>query len=232
MILGIVQARMGSTRLHGKAMRKVAGIPLVELVAARALRSKLLDRVVISTTGEQEDKKIKADFREPLPRDPLGGFYACASHFGADIVVRLTADDPLKDPGLIDEAVSYMLQKPGLEFCSNTMKPTYPWGLDVEAVRFGTLEWLNENVTAEHFREHVTYYILEHPEEFKTHNFTYKQDLHSMKWSIDTQGDLDWFNQLFCASGFDPVTVGYEEVLRYVADGGKRSNVHTRGATA
>ena len=232
MILGIVQARMGSTRLPGKAMRKVAGIPLVELVLARALRSKLMDKVVISTTGHNHDMAIKADFREPLPRDPLGGFYHCAANFGADIVVRITADDPLKDPALIDEAISHMLQKPGLEYCGNTINPTFPWGLDVEVIRFKTLEWLHENVRQDIYREHVTYYIIEHPQEFKVHNIEYTENLHDWEWSIDTAENLAWFNRLYKESGFDPVTVGYEEVIQYVKARGQRGKVRTGGVVA
>lgn len=128
MILGIVQARMGSTRLPGKAIKKIGEMPLVEIVRQRAERANMLDKVVVSTTGAPEDLLIKADFREPLPRDPLGGFYACAANFGADIIVRITADDPLKEPALIDEAVSYMLQRPGLGFPFQHSYPYLPMG--------------------------------------------------------------------------------------------------------
>ena len=230
MILGIIQSRMGSTRLPGKALKRVAGIPLVELVAARVARSSMLDKIVISTTGEPEDEAIGGDFAEPLPRDPLGGFYECAKQFEGDIIVRITGDDPLKSPDLIDWVCNCMLQKPGLEFCSNTLEPTFPWGLDIEVIRFKTLKWLHENIQDPVYREHVTYYILEHPDEFKTHNISYPEDLHGWKWSIDTQADLDWFNGMFKQSGFDPVSVSYEEVIRYVKAGGKRSKVHTGGA--
>lgn len=224
MTLGIIQARMGSRRFPGKSMKKVAGIPLVELVTERVIRSKTLDKVVISTTGEKEDFAIRADFREPLPRDPLGGFWACAKHFGADIVVRLTADDPLKDPKIIDKVVGHLMHH-DLEYCSNTLKPTFPWGLDVEAIRMETLERLNDTVAAEIFREHVTYYILEHPEKFKAHNITYKEDLHDWNWSIDTPEDLARMNQLL--SNFDPIMVGYEEVIQFVKAHGKRAKVYT-----
>ena len=229
MILGIVQARMGSTRLPGKSMKKVAGIPLVELVLARALRSKLMDKVVVSTPGEEHDYAIKADFREPLPRDPLGGFFACASHFGADIVVRITADDPLKDPALIDEAIGYMLSEP-VEFVANSLyPPSFPLGLDVEVVRFNTLKWLHENVDGI-YREHVTYYILEHPKEFKTHRIGYRENLSDWRWTIDTPEDLRAMNRLL--SNFDPVTVGYEEVIAHVKASGKRAKVLAGGTPA
>lgn len=229
MILGIIQARMGSTRLPGKPRKKVAGIQLYDLVYKRSLRSKLMDDVVISVSGTLEDRSLYADFRETLPRDPLKGFYDCAAHFGADIAVRITGDDPLKDPELIDEVVGHMLRDPGLEYCSNTIEPTFPWGLDIEAIRFKTLKWLHENMQDDVYREHVTYYITEHPDEFKTYNIEYTEDLHDWKWSIDTQEDLNWFNEMFKESGFDPVTVGYEEVIQYVKAHGKRAKVHSRG---
>jgi spore coat polysaccharide biosynthesis protein SpsF (cytidylyltransferase family) len=228
-ILGIVQARMGSTRLPGKAMKKVAGIPLVDLVLARCLRSRLMDKVVVSTTGHNHDVAIKADFREPMPRDPLGGFYACAKHFGADIAVRITADDPLKDPELIDEAIGYLLSKP-VEFVSNTIKPTYPRGLDVEVIRIKTLKYLHETMQDDVYREHITYYITEHPKEFKTYNFKYGEDLSAWNWSIDNPEDLVKMNELL--SNFDPVKVGYQEVINFVKAGGKRAKVHRGGVVA
>jgi len=231
MILGIIQARMGSTRLPGKTLKKVAGIPLVELVSSRVSRASMLDKIVIASTSLEEDRQINPDFvYDGDPNDVLGRFHECAKHFGADIIVRITADDPMKDPDLIDWICNCMLQRPGLEFCSNTLTPTFPWGLDIEAIRFKTLKWLHENVQDDVYREHVTYYILEHPDEFKTYNIEYPEDLHDWKWSIDTQADLDYFNKLFRESGFDPVTVGYEEVIRYVKTHRQRAKVHTASA--
>lgn len=81
------------------------------------------------------------------------------------------------------------------------------------------------------FREHVTYYILEHKSDFKTFSIEQDEDMHEWKWSIDTQEDLDWFKQLYKEAGFDPVTVTYKEVVKYVKAHRKRIPV-CRGGVA
>jgi spore coat polysaccharide biosynthesis protein SpsF len=190
-MVGIIQARMSSNRLPGKVLRDIAGEPMLARVVERTLRSEWLDRVIVATTDQAADDDI-VDFcsrrgydcfRGSL-HDVLDRFYQAALAAQASIIVRITADCPLIDPGLIDEAVSAFIGfgdgnkaelkrlKPlpvdaryPFDFAANRLPPpwtrTYPIGLDIEVCSFQALERAWKEADQPHHREHVMPYLYE-----------------------------------------------------------------------
>ena len=204
MIIGIVQVRMASTRLPKKAMVDLCGRPLLWHVIDRARKSKFIDKIVIATTESPEDdvigkfcSDIKVDIFRGNADDVLDRFYQCAKKYLADIIVRITADDPFKEPAIIDRAIKLLISDKSLDYVSNTVKPSYPEGLDVEAFTFKTLEeaWSESRLPSE--REHVTPYIWKNPLQFSILNFENKIDLSSMRWTLDNEADLRFTKEVY-----------------------------------
>jgi CTP:molybdopterin cytidylyltransferase MocA len=115
-VIAIIQARMASSRLPGKVLLDIAGQPMVMRVVQRAARASTLDLVVIATTEDQSDDPVQALCQErKIPcyrgnmQDVLDRFFQAAQKFQADVIVRLTADCPLIDPGILDETVKVFL---------------------------------------------------------------------------------------------------------------------------
>ena len=115
-VAAIIQARMGSTRLPGKVLLDIQGKPLLERVIERVKKSKLIDEIIIATTINAKDRAIIELARaQGLPycagseEDVLDRYYQTAREFQADVIVRITSDNPLTDPEVIDRAVSYFL---------------------------------------------------------------------------------------------------------------------------
>src|SRR5262245_45684560 len=107
-VLIIVQARMSSTRLPGKIMKKVLGRPLLDFLVQRLKRVSLADGVVIATTKNLADTKIVNYCLEQelfcfagSEEDVLDRYYQSATKFSGDVIVRITSDCPLIDPLLI-----------------------------------------------------------------------------------------------------------------------------------
>ena len=94
----------------------------------------------------------------------------------ADVIVRITADDPLKDPVIISHAINTLVHNPIIDYCSNTIIPSYPEGLDIEVLKFSSLEKANNEATLKSDREHVTPYIWKSPNLFNTLNFSFETD--------------------------------------------------------
>lgn len=108
----IDQARMTSTRLPGKVMKEVRGKPLLEYQIERLLRVRLADELVIATTTNDTDqpivelcKRLGVAYYRGSEEDVLSRYYEAATQFGADVVVRVTSDCPLIDPGVMDEVI-------------------------------------------------------------------------------------------------------------------------------
>jgi spore coat polysaccharide biosynthesis protein SpsF len=130
--------------------------------------------------------------------DVLDRYYRAARECRADVIVRVTADDPFKDPHVMDEVIKAFLGSPArLDYASNTMKPTYPLGLDIEVFRVSALEraWCESRDAFE--REHVTPYLWKHADKFQLLSVERKEDLSWMRWTLDTKEDLHFTERVY-----------------------------------
>jgi len=203
-VVAIVQVRMGSTRLPGKSLIDIAGQPLLAHVIDRVCASAYVQDIVVATTTNPEDDPIEelAQKRKVVcyrgsVADVLDRYFQAARLAQADIIVRITADDPFKDPDVIDLVVRCLLADETLAYASNTIEPTFPEGLDVEAFRFAALEraWQEARLPSE--REHVTPYLWKHQELFHLANIRHSEDLSKLRWTLDYEQDLEFAREVY-----------------------------------
>ena len=222
-VVAIVQARMGSTRLPGKVMKDLLGKPVLIRDVNRIRRAKRIDEVVIATTIKPEDDTIVTLCEEEgwhcfrgSENDLLDRYYRAAQAFNADVIVRITSDCPMIDPGIVDSMVEEFLNlREGVDYVSNTLPPrTFPRGLDVEVMTFEVLEraWREDNNPA--LREHVTPYIYRSPETFRLHRVANEADLSHHRWTLDTPEDLAFIRAVYGHFGNDHFT--WTDALRYL----------------
>ncbi len=205
MVIAIIQARMGSTRFPGKTLKIIEGKTLLEHLVSRVKRAKTLDKIVVATTDKPEDKaiadaakKLGVKFFRGSEEDVLNRYYQTAKIFGASIIVRITGDCPLIDPEVIDEVVGFYLKnKNQVDYASNTSPPTFPDGMDTEIFSFKTLERAWREATLKSEREHVTPYIYNHPEIFRTKNVKHKKDVSALRLAVDNPEDLALMRKIF-----------------------------------
>ena len=123
--------------------------------------------------------------------DVLDRFYQAAKHFEADVIVRITADCPVIDPGLIDETVETLLNH-GLDFAANRLPPpwhrTYPIGLDVEVCTMSALERAWQEAALPFEREHVMPYFYDQEGGSILPFWNTEPDCH-LRWTVDTPDD-------------------------------------------
>lgn len=203
MILAILQARVSSTRLPGKVLKPILGKPMLLLQIERVRRAKGLDKLLVATSTDPSDDAIEALCRKNSIgcsrgslRDVLDRFYRAALPFRPEHVVRLTGDCPLADPEVIDRVIEAHLNG-SFDYTSNALEPTYPDGLDVEIVRFAILEQAWKETTLPSHREHVTLYVYQHPELFRTANVRSDQDLSALRWTVDEPADLEVVKSIY-----------------------------------
>ena len=188
-VVTIVQVRMGSTRLPGKVMMDIAGKPMLQHIVERLQRSRRTDSIVLATTTLKEDDLLEnfasgvnlACYRGEV-QDVLGRYYGAATQHHAEVIVRICGDNPLIDPQVIDKVISEHLGSDN-DYTSNTIKPTYPLGLNVEVLNYDVLEKAHREAKQDDEREHVTPYIWRHPEKFKIRNVANETDYSSIRWT-------------------------------------------------
>jgi glutamate-1-semialdehyde 2,1-aminomutase len=201
-VVAIVQARMGSTRLPGKVMRKIGDMPMIGVLLSRLARSKKITKIVIATSVDSENNQL-IDYVGSLgyecysgkENDVLNRYYNAAKFFNAEVVIRITADCPLIDPQLVDEMI-IEYKRQNLDYLSNTIRPTYPDGLDVEIFTFQALSLASELATSEYDREHVTPFI-KREDRFRRGEYISDEDYSSLRWTVDEKSDLLVVNEIF-----------------------------------
>ena len=197
MIGCIIQARMGSSRLPGKVMQKIDNDNTVLDYVIKQLKSaKKIERILVATTTLAEDDIIcehlfsqKIEFYRGSSEDVLDRYYQCAKKFSIDTIVRITADNPLIDPNIVDLVVNEY-KNHRCDFATNTIHRTFPYGTEVEIFSFEALEkaWKNAKKPSE--REHVTLFIRDPQNGFKLTNTEYQKDLSHLRYTVDRVEDL------------------------------------------
>lgn len=199
----IIQARCGSTRFPNKVFAAINGKPLIWHVVNRLTYAKQIDNIVIATTTNAKDDLIENWCKENnvicyrgSESDVLNRYYCASIAYPSDVIVRITADDPFKEPAIIDKIVT-MLIKDGYDHVTNNFPPSFPEGLDCEAFRFSALEESENNTQDQFEREHVTQYIYHNPDKFKIGNLTSEKDLSYLRWTIDKEADYEMVKAVY-----------------------------------
>ena len=206
-VVAIIQARVGSTRLPGKVLLDLCGKPVLWHVVRRTRAARRVRQVLVATTNRAEDGEIEGLCREwgtPVYRGPvddvLARYHGAVSYLDqigvpVDRIVRITADCPLIDPGVIDRGVRESEEKDS-DYLSNIDPPTYPDGLDVEVFTRHMLEITHREATLPSDREHVTPYMRRNGR-FKAWNIRAGRDLSHLRWTLDTEEDYRFICEVY-----------------------------------
>jgi spore coat polysaccharide biosynthesis protein SpsF len=205
--LAIIQARMASSRLPGKVLLDICGKPMLERVLDRVKLARSIDNILVATTTDPSDEVLaewchehQVDCFRGSMQDVLDRFYQAGVTYSPRYIVRVTADCPVIDPGLIDETV-LACQENCVDFAATRLPPpfhrTYPIGLDVEVTTFSALEraWREAKLPAE--REHVFPYLYDQPGRFNLKILNHEPDYGSLRWTVDTADDLELIRRIY-----------------------------------
>lgn len=203
----IVQARMTSTRLPGKVLRRVRDRPLLQYLLERLQRCDRLDGVTVATSVDPSDDPIETfcvEFGVSCYRGSLDDVARrCADAAGSrgwDAFVRLCADSPLLDPALVDRAIAEYRSRE-VDLVTNIFPRSYPHGQSVEVVRTSEFTRVVELMTSADDRQHVTRYYYRHAERYRIYNVRSEVNYGDLVLAVDTPGDLQRFETL--VAGFE-----------------------------
>ncbi len=217
-VIGVTQARVGSTRLPNKVLLKINNKTLLEYHLERLIKSKKINKWVVATTKEIGSDEIvsiaslhqissyKGDTENVLNR-----FYEAVKFYNPDYVVRVTSDCPLVDADLIDKIVSYTIENK-LDYCRTS--ESYPDGFDIEVFKFSELEIANYNASLFSDKEHVTPFIRRRALEKKQQiNFDCTSDFKKVRLTVDEKEDFNSMQHLINELGPNKSWIDYTEYV-------------------
>jgi spore coat polysaccharide biosynthesis protein SpsF len=172
-VVALIPARLDSSRLPRKQLRRVGGEPLIEYLVDRVRETDSVDHVRLCTTNREVDDPLVDWARDRdlswyrgHPTDVLQRLRCAAAEAAADVIVRANGDNPLQAPEVTDAGIMAMIEN-GREFVTGKNKFTgLPVGIGPTIYETDCLERIATSATDTYYREHIDPYLLEHPNAF------------------------------------------------------------------
>lgn len=227
----IIQARMGSTRLPGKIMMSVDNSnPVIWYVTNQLKYSKFCEKLVIATTTLVEDDTVvdfarrnSIQYFRGSSEDCLDRYYQCAKSFTISTIVRITCDNPLIDPTLVDDAVK-LFDDGDYDYVTNCKPRTFPQGTEVEVFSFNALKKAWEEASKPSEREHVTPYFYNNPGKFRIFNITNQKNISNLRWTVDRIEDLEFVRTLVLRIKKSPILM--KDILQILENEPDLANIN------
>jgi len=195
---------------------------MIQRQLERLARCRNVDQIVVATTESPKDDHLVELLSNLMgvgvfrgsEEDVLSRFMGAAEAFGADVVVRVTADCPLIDPEVVDAGIElYRSLQPEVAYVSNGFKRTFPRGLDVEVFPMSALSEAYAEATSASDREHVTPFIWRQPDRYSRADLIDAEDNSRYRWTVDTSEDLQLVTEVYERLYKADPEFGYEDVL-------------------
>ena len=219
----IVQARLDSSRLPGKVLKPLAGGTVLAEVLRRCRAIPGADLVVCAVPdGEKDDpvaeeaQRCGAIITRGSESDVLDRYLQASRAVGANVVMRVTSDCPLIDPGVCGAVLGLRAEK-GADYTCNNLPPSFPHGLDCEAFTRDALELAWREGTAPEDREHVTPWLRRAPEIRRAGLAGPGGSLVHRRWTLDFPEDYDFFKAVFALLPSTPTIPDWKTILQLLS---------------
>jgi spore coat polysaccharide biosynthesis protein SpsF len=203
----IVPARMASAGFPGKVLAKINGRPMLWYVLQRVWLADSLETVIVATGAGAEDDAIadfcwaeSVDYIRGPGQDVLDTCCQAASSRGVDRIVTARAECPLVDPWLVDRAVGELIRG-GCDYVTNRCPPTWPMGLEVDALTCEALHRASSEAPAGEMRWDPSSWARSRPEEYVRVNLSSREPSPELRWTVDAPGDLERVQWIFRTLG-------------------------------
>jgi spore coat polysaccharide biosynthesis protein SpsF len=227
----IVQARMGSTRLPGKVMRLLMGMPMLWHIVQRVRLVPGVVDVAVATSDLPADEPIRNLCREhDIPffagseRDVLDRYYQAALRFQADPIIRITGDCPFVDPEvvghLLDLFKTGLYDHTGIAAGAGAALVTegrFPSGMDAECFAFAALKRAWSEAMDPLDREHVTPYLWRVTGRFRVGQLKAAQNYTNLRWTVDTEADFQMASRVYEALYHAGRPFHIEDIMAFLA---------------
>ncbi len=209
LMLAVVQARINSSRLPGKALIQLGNQSILSLTVNRLKRSSKISALMIATSDQPADDEIENHARKLDVGVYRGNLEDVGSRLletaiskNADAFIRISADSPFIDWRIVDHAVSlYQACHPDL--VTNVFPRTFPKGQSAEIIKTSTLAGICKIERTPQQKEHVTPYFYDHFKEFRIVSFTSGIDSSDSVHCIDDQNDFERAEEVVKEIGHD-----------------------------
>lgn len=191
----IIQARMGSSRLPGKVLKKIGPSTLLEHILFRLQYLNHFAQIVVATSSKSQDDVIEQFCRQKgvvcfrgSEANVLERYYICSTQQEFTRIIRLTGDNPFTDVAELDRLM-LLHEKTGADYTHSFSQ--LPIGVGAEAFSYSALKQSYLQADLPHHLEHVNEYIYDHAAQFYIEELMVQpgKNRPDIRLTVDTRDD-------------------------------------------
>ena len=228
-IIAVVLARMSASRLPGKVMKEILGVPILKILIERIKDSRLLSGMVVATSINKEDdiieefcKKNDINVFRGSEKDVLERIYFTAKKYDAEVIVEQGADCPLVDSELIDSALEFYFNNDFDYVTTLHNKRSAPHGYFLRICPVNLLEEVYNDTNASTYnREDTLFYIESHPELYRIGNFIPNKETHAKDFRLTIDHPKDFELMKLILKHFSSIKVPMKNIVKYLKENPK-----------
>jgi len=219
--VAIIEARMTSSRLPGKVLLPALDRPMLAHLTRRLKTVPSIDEIVLATTTNAADD-VLVEFAEKdgisvfrgSEDDVMSRVIGAADSVQADVIVEITGDCPIVDPDLVEQTIR-IYKRNEAQYAANSYISSYPDGMDTQVFSVGALKRSYSMTDDPLDREHVSRYIVNHPEIFSHVYLIAPPSLHwpGLKLTLDEPTDYELILKLIEYFGEENPLFGCGEII-------------------
>jgi spore coat polysaccharide biosynthesis protein SpsF len=215
---------MTSSRLPGKVLADIGGLPALELMVKRLAFVADIDAIVIATTVNAIDDPVATlaghlgvGLWRGSEEDVLQRVLDAAMHHDAEVIVELTGDCPLIDPAIVSRVIR-VYREAGADYVSNALIRSYPIGMDTQVFATHVLADVAKRTRDPLDREHVSLFIYRNPGIYLLANVEAPGDetRPNLRLTLDTKEDLAVIRAVHEALRSEGINYPLSRMLRFL----------------
>jgi len=198
----IIQVRLNSKRLPGKALLKINDKTVLQNIILRLKKSKSIKKIIVSTSNKKSDDPIVRFCK----KNEIFVFKGSLDHvfnrikmtskkFKLNYFLRVCADSPLIDPVLIDRCMKKFI-KGNYDIVTNKFPRSYPKGQTVEIIKVSALNNINEKILTSDQKEHFTKYFYDNSKKFRIYNLNFSKQKKFISMALDNKTNFNFLKKL------------------------------------
>ena len=218
---------MSSSRLPGKVLKKVNGVPVLMYLVQKVKQSKKINDIIVLTSDHKTDKPIiqlckekEIKYLEGPLENVAKRFLLAIEKYKLSNFIRLCGDSPLLDHNILDKGVE-IYEKNNFDIVTNIFPRSYPKGQSIEIINATAFKKAYNEFNNKSDFEHVTAYFYANPNRFKLFNFKSNIILNNYRMAVDTEGDFNNFKEIIESLETDHTVYDIEKLLEVI----KKNNI-------
>lgn len=234
--IAVIEARLFATRLPGKVMMPLVGIPILQHVIERVKKAQLVDKIIVATTSNNEDlvienlcTKLGIEVYRGSNDNVMERVLNATKDYNNSLLVQITADNPFIEAEIIDQII-IASENEKYDYICNHLPRNVPIGCEIRAYKRNSLDYVHNKNLSFYHKSNITSIFYENPKEYSIFNIVTDKKYFSpdLRLTVDEPKDYFLASILYDKFYINKKYFSLKDIIEYLKNNKELTNINAR----